>query len=97
MKLEDHLKILIKTAKFELTPEEIKLFLPDLKNYIEALDELDNMNLEGLKPSSRPFEVYSSKLREDVAEDYPKDLKKWSPKHCGDYFFFDSFNDKVEK
>ncbi len=97
MKLEKQLKLLQKAAKFELTDEEVKTFLPELKKYIEALDELDNMNLEGLRPSSRPFEIYSSKLREDIPEDYPEDLKKWSPKHRGDYFVFNSLKEEADK
>lgn len=58
-----------KNARLELTEEEIKEFVPQFKEILNAFSELDKVKTENVKPSFQPLEIRNS-LRED------------SPKEC---------------
>ena len=52
-------------ARLKLTNEEIKEFLPQLKEIIKAFEELQEVNTDNTKPSYHPVELKNA-LREDI-------------------------------
>ncbi len=53
------------TARLKLTEEEIKKFLPQLKEALEFFSQLQEVNTEGVKPSFQPVEI-KNVMREDA-------------------------------
>jgi len=51
-------------ARLNLTEEEIKKFLPQLKEALEFFSQLKEVNTENVKPSFQPVEMKNS-MRED--------------------------------
>ena len=51
-------------ARLKLTEEEIKKFLPQLKEALEFFSQLKNVDTENVKPSFHPVELKNA-LRED--------------------------------
>ena len=51
-------------ARLKLTEEEIKKFLPQLKEALEFFSQLKEVNTENVKPSFQPVEMKNS-MRED--------------------------------
>lgn len=54
-------------ARLKLTEEEIKKFLPQLKEALEFFSKLDAVNTDNVKPSFQPVEI-----RNVMREDEPK-------------------------
>jgi aspartyl-tRNA(Asn)/glutamyl-tRNA(Gln) amidotransferase subunit C len=54
-------------ARLELSEQEIKLFLPQFKEIIDAFAKLDEVDVSKLKPSFQPVEL-KNVLREDSVE-----------------------------
>jgi len=52
-------------ARLKLTEEEIKKFLPQLKEALEFFSQLMEVNTENVKPSFQPVEL-KNVMREDV-------------------------------
>ncbi len=51
-------------ARLRLTEEEIKKFLPQLKEALEFFSQLQEVNTDGVKPSFQPVEI-KNVIRED--------------------------------
>jgi aspartyl-tRNA(Asn)/glutamyl-tRNA(Gln) amidotransferase subunit C len=54
-------------ARLELSEQEIKLFLPQFKEIIDAFAKLEEVDVSKLKPSFQPVEL-KNVLREDSVE-----------------------------
>ena len=52
-------------ARLKLTEDEIKKFLPQLKESLEFFSQLKDVNTDNVKPSFQPVEL-KNVLREDV-------------------------------
>ncbi len=61
---EELIKHVSKVARLNLTEEEIKRFLPQLKEILEAFSQLDEVNTDHTKPSYQPIEL-KNVMRED--------------------------------
>ena len=61
------LKRVAENAKIELTEEEIKKFLPQLKEAMEFFSKLNEINTDNVKPSFQPVEI-----KNIMQEDEPK-------------------------
>ena len=61
---QDLTRKIAKTARLELTSQEIEIFTSDLKEIIKAFSVLDEINTDNIKSSFRPIEQKNS-LRED--------------------------------
>ena len=55
-------------ARLKLTEEEIKKFLPQLKEVLEFFSQLKEVNTDNVKPSFQPVEL-KNVMREDVAKE----------------------------
>jgi aspartyl-tRNA(Asn)/glutamyl-tRNA(Gln) amidotransferase subunit C len=55
-------------ARLKLTDSEIKKFLPELKEILNAFSKLDKVNTSGVKPSFQPVEL-KNMMREDKTKD----------------------------
>ena len=55
-------------ARLELTEDEIKRFLPQMKELMEYFSQLKDVDTSGIKPSFQPVEIRNS-LREDEPEE----------------------------
>lgn len=65
MKLdEDLIKHIADLARLKLTDAEIKKFLPQLKEILDAFSKLDEVNTDNVKPSFQPVEL-KNMVRED--------------------------------
>ena len=54
-------------ARLKLTDSEIKKFLPQLKEILDAFSKLDEVNTQNTKPSIQPVELKNF-MREDKTE-----------------------------
>jgi len=54
-------------ARLKLTDKEIKEFIPELKEILEAFSKLDKVDTKGIKPSFQPVEI-KDVTREDKIE-----------------------------
>ena len=54
-------------ARLKLTEEEIKKFLPQLKEALEFFSQLQEVNTDNVKPSFQPVEI-KNVMREDKEE-----------------------------
>jgi len=54
-----------KVARLNLTEEEVKEFLPQLKEVLKAFSKLSEVDTGGVEPSFQPVEL-KNMLREDV-------------------------------
>ena len=52
-------------ARLKLTEDEIKRFLPQLKEALEFFSKLQEINTEGINPSFQPVELRNA-MREDA-------------------------------
>ena len=62
------LKHVAESARLNLKPEEIKIFLPQLQEAIEHFKKINEFDTTDIKPSFHPIEM-SDALREDLVED----------------------------
>lgn len=76
-----------KNARLKLTEEEIKEFLPQFKEILNAFSELDKINTNNVKPSFQPLNIRNS-LREDTPKEcVPTDEILKNTKHKKDSYF----------
>lgn len=69
MKLDSNLiKKVAKNARLSLTEEEIKKFLPQLKEILDVFSKLNEVNTDKVEPSFQPIEV-KNVFRDDVVEE----------------------------
>jgi aspartyl-tRNA(Asn)/glutamyl-tRNA(Gln) amidotransferase subunit C len=54
-------------ARLKLTEEEVKKFLPQLKESLEFFSQLQEVDTDGIKPSFQPVELKNA-MREDKEE-----------------------------
>lgn len=76
-----------KNARLKLTEEEIKEFIPQLKEILNAFSEISKVNTSKVKPSFQPIEIKNS-LREDIPKECipTKKLLENSKHKKGNYF-----------
>ncbi len=55
-------------ARLKLTEDEIRKFLPQLKEALEFFSQLQEVNTDGVKPSFQPVEL-KNVIREDKEEE----------------------------
>ena len=55
-------------ARLKLTEEEIKKFLPQLKEALEFFSKLQEVDTENVKPSFQPVELKNA-MREDIEKE----------------------------
>ena len=53
-------------ARLKLTEEEIKKFLPQLKEALEFFSQLQEVDTEGVKPSFQPVEMRNAMPHEEA-------------------------------
>lgn len=61
-------------AHLELSPEEVQAFTPQLKKILNYIDELAQVNVDGVEPMTHPIEM-ETPLREDRAEPFGVDAQ----------------------
>lgn len=59
------IKQVARLARLHLTPEEIKFFEGQVGNILSFIDQLKEVNVEGVGPTSHPLSL-SNVFREDV-------------------------------
>ena len=62
---ESLIKEVAKNARLELTKEEIKEFLPQLKDILDTFETLKKVNTDNIMPSFHPVEIINV-TRKDV-------------------------------
>lgn len=74
-------------ARLNLTEAEIKKFVPQLKEILNAFSEIDKVNTDNVKPSFQPVELRNM-MREDKVEESltQKEALKNSPATKDGYF-----------
>ena len=84
---EDLIRKVAKNARLELTDEEIKEFLPQLKEVLNSFSELEALDTEGVEPSYQPIKI-KNRLREDIPKESrsQKDILK-NTKHKKEGYF----------
>lgn len=83
-------KLLQKTAelaRLELSEKEIKKFLPQLKEIINAFSKLDKVNTKGVKPSFQPFEIKNVTRGDNVEECLTQEEALSNTEHKKDSYF----------
>lgn len=65
---EELIKHVADIARLKLTDAEIKKFLPELKEILDAFSKISEVNTDGIKPSFQPVE-----LKNVMREDKPKE------------------------
>ncbi|MAG45543.1 MAG: Asp-tRNA(Asn)/Glu-tRNA(Gln) amidotransferase GatCAB subunit C [Nanoarchaeota archaeon] len=84
---KDLIEKVAKNARLNLTETEIKEFLPQLKEILEAFKEISSAKVEKLKPSFQPLEVKDI-TREDIPKNCLKQEKALqNTKHKQDGYF----------
>ena len=74
-------------ARLKLTEEEIKKFLPQLKEALEFFSKLQEVNTENVKPSFQPVEL-KNVMREDTEKEcLPQDEALSLTEHKKDGYF----------
>src|SRR4051794_35087517 len=68
----DALLQIARLARLELTPDEVKLFTPQLGDVLQYVVQLQSVNVEGVEPMTHPLEL-KTPLREDVVHVSPVD------------------------
>lgn len=62
---EDLIKHVAEVARLELSEEEVKKFLPQLQEVLNAFSKLQEVDTENVEPSFHPVKMTNA-LREDV-------------------------------
>ncbi len=74
-------------ARLKLNDEEIKKFLPQLKEALEFFSQLKEINTDNVKPSFQPVELKNA-MREDIEEQcLPQDEALSLTEHKKDGYF----------
>lgn len=76
-----------KNSRLNLTPSEIKEFLPELKEILTYFETIKKAPTKNTKPSFQPIEIKNI-TREDIPkEPLPQDLALSNTKHKQDGYF----------
>jgi len=65
---EKLIKHVAAVARLNLTDEEVKKFLPQLKEILNAFSKIDEVDTKGVRPSFQPVDL-KNQLREDVEKE----------------------------
>lgn len=71
LKVKVDKELLLKVAKnsrLKLSEAEVKKFLPEMQEILEAFSKIDELNIEGIKPSFQPIAV-KNVFRKDVPKE----------------------------
>ena len=84
---EELIKKIATVARLNLSEEEIKEFVPQLKEVLDSFNEINNIDTTGIEPSYQPVKIKNS-LREDEIKPSlsVKDALKNSKHKKEDYF-----------
>ncbi len=81
------LKRVAENAKIELTEEEIKKFLPQLKEAMEFFSKLNEINTDNVKPSFQPVEIKNIMQEDEPEKCLTQDEALSLTKHKKDGYF----------
>lgn len=84
---EKLIKDVAKNARLELTQEEIKEFLPQLKEVLQSFEILKKVNTEKIKPSFHPIEVKNTTRKDEVKPCPPQEIILSNTKNKQDGYF----------
>jgi aspartyl-tRNA(Asn)/glutamyl-tRNA(Gln) amidotransferase subunit C len=74
-------------ARLKLSEKEIEEFLPQLKEVLDALTKLDEIDVKNEKPSFQPIEIKNAMREDEVRPSLPKEeALKNSPNTKDGYF-----------
>jgi len=84
---EDFVKHIAKVARLELSEEEVKSFVPQLKEILEMFSVIDECDVENVQPSFQPISG-EGKLREDIVGEclLQEDVLSLTPHKKDSYF-----------
>ncbi|MBI4925920.1 MAG: Asp-tRNA(Asn)/Glu-tRNA(Gln) amidotransferase subunit GatC [Bdellovibrio sp.] len=68
---EDLTRKIAHLARLHLTEDEVKTFTSQLREIINYIELLEEVNVSGVKPLTHPFEL-ETPMREDKISHYPK-------------------------
>lgn len=74
-------------ARLKLTENEIKKFLPQLKEVFNAFSELDNVDTKNVKPSFQPIELKDAMRGDNVGECLTQEEALSNTEHKKDGYF----------
>jgi len=74
-------------ARLKLTEEEIKKFLPQLKEALEFFSQLQEVDTEGVKPSFQPVEMRNAMREDEEKECLPHEEALSLTEHKKDGYF----------
>ena len=76
-----------KLARLELTEDQIEIYTSQLEDILSYVDQLQEIDTQGIPPTTRAVEVVNS-MREDIVEDNStrEDILKQAPHREGDFF-----------
>lgn len=84
---ETRLKKLCKLAMLEIKNEEIEKYLNLINSSLETLEALDNIDVDGLKELTNPYDMALSKYPDLVSDgDKVDQLMKCAPTSLYNYF-----------
>lgn len=76
-----------KNARLSLAEEEVKEFIPQFKEILNAFSELSKVNTENINPSFHPIELKNSSREDTPKECVPTEKLLENAKHKkGNYF-----------
>lgn len=62
------LQSVAKNARLNLADSEIEKFLPQMKEILEAFSKLDEVNVDGVKPSFQPLPLQNVMRKDEVGK-----------------------------
>lgn len=62
---EEFVRKVAQVARLELTDDEVKKFVPQLQEIVKLFSELQQVDVEGVKPSFQPLPIQPH-MREDI-------------------------------
>lgn len=88
MKVDEKLVLEIaKTARLQLTEQEVAKFTPQLGEIIEYFEKLDELDTENVKPSVQPVVVRNVLREDEPRESYSNKEALSQTKHQKDGYF----------
>ena len=74
-------------ARIAITDEEVAKIAPELDNILGWIEQLNEVNVDGVEPSAGAAQM-ALKMRDDVVSDggYPDKVLANAPERAGDFF-----------
>lgn len=88
--MEINKELILKVAKnsrLELTEKEIKEFLPQLKQILEAFSKIKEVKTDNIKPSFQPIELKNIYREDKVEACLPQEYALKNTRHKRNNFF----------